>query len=120
MIAGIGIDLTEMKRVEELVANHLQFPARILTEVELTQYQALTGRRQLEYLAGRYATKEAFSKALGTGIGSQFSFQDLAVLDDENGKPVAQTAVFDGNIHLSITHTNEYALAQVTLERESL
>lgn len=115
MIHGIGMDLVELGRIGETIERQPRFPARILTERELARYQELPRKRQVEYLAGRFAAKEAFSKAYGTGIG-QLSFQDIEILNEPSGRPVL-TAPFDGVIHVTITHSEHYAAAQVLLEK---
>jgi holo-[acyl-carrier protein] synthase len=74
----------------------------------------------VEFLAGRFAVKEAYSKALGTGIGEEISFQDIEVINDERGKPIIHLLKEfsePSTIHVSITHSRQYAAAQVILER---
>ncbi|MBS4206478.1 holo-ACP synthase [Bacillus sp. FJAT-50079] len=117
MIHGIGLDLVETERVEKLRRRQERFPYRVLTKNELSTYFTLSETRKTEFLAGRFAAKEAYAKAVGTGIGSDCSFQDIEIIADEKGKPhiVAST---DYKIHLSITHTKAYAAAQVILESE--
>jgi holo-[acyl-carrier protein] synthase len=115
MIKGIGIDIVEISRIEEMIKKQRKFPERILTSNELDRFQSFSGKRKAEYLAGRFAAKEAFSKAYGTGIGSALSFQDMEIMSDELGKPYFSSPDMKG-IHLSITHTREYAAAQVIIE----
>ena len=88
MITGIGLDITEIERIKSIHAKTRKFEERILTEKERVQSNELSGARQLEYLAGRFAAKEAFSKALGTGIGKDCSFQDIEILKEPSGKPI--------------------------------
>ena len=71
---------------------------RILTKSESTNNQPLT----INYLAKRFAAKEAIAKAYGTGIGSALSFQDIEISNDENGKPLAKITTPNLKIHLSI------------------
>ncbi|MDI5772428.1 4'-phosphopantetheinyl transferase superfamily protein, partial [Salmonella enterica subsp. enterica serovar Montevideo] len=59
--------------------------------------------------------KEAFSKAYGTGIG-KIQLKDIEILNEENGRPVIETKVFNDNIHVSISHTDKITIAQVILE----
>lgn len=117
MIEGIGIDLLEIRRIKELVARQPNFPKRILTEKEGAHFQELSDHRQIEFLAGGFAAKEAFSKALGTGIGKKVSFLDIEILPDSKNKPLLQTKRYLGNIHLSISHSDEFVIAQVILEK---
>ncbi|WP_409273158.1 holo-ACP synthase [Neobacillus sp. SCS-31] len=115
MIKGIGIDLIEIGRIRELIEKQVRFPDRILTGREKEEYSLLPDGRRAEYLAGRFAAKEAFAKALGTGIGTSLSFQDIEITKDALGKPYF--ALPGGsNAHLSITHTKEYAAAYVVIE----
>lgn len=120
MIFGIGIDIVELSRIETMLSRQARFPQRILTEAEYARFTALSDKRKIEFLAGRFAAKEAFSKAYGTGIGSRLSFQDIETAKDLSGKPVLACAKLDGAAaHVSITHTKEYAAAQVVIERLS-
>ncbi|MEC5227663.1 holo-ACP synthase [Bacillus inaquosorum] len=120
MIYGIGLDITELKRVASMAGCQKRFAERILTRSELDQYHELSEKRKIEFLAGRFAAKEAFSKAFGTGIGKQLSFQDIEIKKDQNGKPyIICTKLSEAAVHVSITHTKEYAAAQVVIERLS-
>ena len=78
MIVGHGIDIEELASIESAVTRHEGFAKRVLTAKEVERFNSLKGRRQIEYLAGRWSAKEAFSKAMGTGIG-KLTFQDLEV-----------------------------------------
>lgn len=117
MIVGTGIDLVELERIESTLARQVRFYERVLTTKEQELFLQLPKHRQIEFLAGRFAAKEAFSKAMGTGIGSETSFQDVEVLPNDLNKPVAVSNIFKGNIHLSISHSKDYAIAQVILEK---
>lgn len=119
MIEGIGIDLLEIKRIREILSNNKNFPKRILTEKEYTHFLDLTKHRQIEFLAGRFAAKEAFSKAYGSGIGSEISFQDLEILPNDQNEPIFYTNKYEETVHLSISHSAEYVVAQVILERKN-
>ena len=118
MIVGIGIDIVELKRIEKISVRQTKFIDRILTAIEKDKFQSLSGKRQIEFLAGRFAAKEAFAKAYGTGIGQQLSFLDIVVENDENGKPFISQPIQEG-VHVSITHSAEYAVAQVILEKST-
>ncbi|HLR62943.1 MAG TPA: holo-ACP synthase [Lentibacillus sp.] len=117
MIKGIGIDLIELDRIQHSVQRNGRFAGRILTQSEKAFYDALkNNRRQIEYLAGRFAAKEAFSKAAGRGIG-KLSFKNIEVTTDTYGAPVMDVAGYENwNIFISITHSRDYAVAQVVLE----
>jgi len=115
MIVGHGIDIEELASIESAVTRHEGFAKRVLTAKEMERFTSLKGRRQIEYLAGRWSAKEAFSKAMGTGIG-KLGFQDLEVLNNERGTPYFSQAPFSGKIWLSISHTDQFVTASVILE----
>lgn len=116
MIVGIGLDLVEIDRMKEIIRSQPRFPNRILTEAEFELYKDLSERRKIEFLSGRFAAKEACSKAFGTGIGKELGFQDIEVLNDEKGKPILSVDLPFISF-LSITHTEKYAAAQVVLQQ---
>lgn len=116
MIEGIGVDLIELEQIQALLAREAAFPNRILTPNELAIYVELSEHRQLEFLAGRFAAKEAFRKAVGTVISEETSFQEIDVLPDKRKKPIMKTNLYTGNVHVSISHTETHAIAQVVLE----
>ncbi|MFD1927707.1 holo-ACP synthase [Sporosarcina siberiensis] len=115
MITGIGLDIVELDRISKIDAESMKFRGRILTIEETRIYDSLKGHRRIEFLAGRFAGKEAFAKAKGTGIGAACNFADINILPDTNGKP---ELYFKGNSvsgFISITHTKNVAAAQVIL-----
>ncbi|MFC9711625.1 holo-ACP synthase [Paenibacillus sp. NPDC056933] len=129
MIYGIGNDVLEIGRMRKLLSGrHAEaFMNRILTpaEREIANHR---GKRMTEFVSGRFAAKEAVSKAFGCGIGSMMSFTDIEVLPDEKGRPVATLSAqawerlqlpygkkYD--IHLSITHQTELAAAFAIVEQ---
>ena len=116
MIIGIGLDIAEINRIEIAYNRKNTFSTRVLTEEEHKIFSLLKGKRQMEFLAGRYAAKEAYSKAMGTGIG-KLGFKDIEILPDKLGKPVVTKSPFEGTVFLSITHTDSIAAAQVVLEK---
>ncbi|MCG7346334.1 holo-ACP synthase [Sporosarcina sp. ACRSL] len=115
MITGIGLDIVELDRIARLDERSDKFRLRILSHKELQMYEALPGHRRIEFLAGRFAAKEAFAKARGTGIGEGCRFEQIEILKEPSGKPVL---CFDGKEvtgFVSITHTRTVAAAQVIL-----
>lgn len=116
MIMGIGLDVTELDRITQAYDKRPQFASRVLTEKEFALFDQMTGTRKMEFLAGRFAVKEAFSKAYGTGIG-KLSFQDMEVLPGERGKPVVTKSPFEANVWVSISHSSNTIVAQVILEK---
>ena len=118
MIKGIGIDLIELNRIKKAVERNSSFSERILTESELVEYRLLNGNRSVEFLAGRFAAKEAYAKARGTGIG-KLSWHDIAVKKTPGGAPYIETSNEDEQIHISISHTRQHAVAQIIIECSS-
>ncbi|NLG82092.1 MAG: holo-ACP synthase [Bacilli bacterium] len=112
MIFGVGTDLVEINRIK---VNYQRLAERVLSEKEFELFRRFNNEnRKLEFLAGRFAVKEAYAKALGTGIG-ELRFKDIEVLNDELGKPFINMQN-DSKIHVSISHTEQYALAFVVIE----
>jgi holo-[acyl-carrier-protein] synthase len=128
-IHGIGVDLVEIQRMEGALERQGDtFLRRILNEDELSVYQqrfVSSPERGLRYLATRFAAKEAFSKAMGTGIGSVVGFHLLSILNDEKGRPYI---VLRGSlkvmceemalqIFVSLSDEVHYATAQVLISK---
>jgi len=116
MIKGIGLDIVEITRIKQAVSRNSRFVARVLTEKEMRIYDEFSsGKRQIEFLAGRFAVKEAFSKAVGQGIG-KLSFQHIEVLPNAQGAPTVHVKGYEREqIFVSITHSEQYAVAQVII-----
>ncbi|MFH5837034.1 holo-ACP synthase [Proteiniclasticum sp. C24MP] len=122
MILGTGIDIIEIERVH--TAFHTERRKnRIFTEGEIEKSGQSKSR-----LAGFYAAKEAFSKALGTGIKG-ISFKEIEVLKDQEGKPYFNMEPLKDHlkerfgekkfhVHLTISHDRERAIAMVIIEEE--
>ena len=117
MIVGHGIDIEALASIQNAVEKREGFARRVLTDKEMERFASLKGRRQIEYLAGRWSAKEAFSKAMGTGIG-KLGFQDLEVLNNERGAPYFSKSPFSGKVWLSISHTDQFVTASVILEED--
>ena len=117
MIVGHGIDIEELASIQNAVKKREGFAQRVLTDKEMERFASLKGRRQVEYLAGRWSAKEAFSKAMGTGIG-KLGFQDLEILNNERGAPYFSKSPFSGKVWLSISHTDQFVTASVILEED--
>lgn len=124
MIAGVGVDIVEIRRMEESLARHGdRFAQRILSEAEFTEFQ--NNKFPAKYLAKRFAAKEAAVKALGTGFSNGISMQHVIVGHDALGKPelefthAAEQFILQKQItaaHLSIADETHYAIAYVVLE----
>lgn len=115
MIFGHGIDIQEISAVEQAYDRHHRFAEKVLTPNERSVFDTLRGKRQITYLAGRWSAKEAFSKAMGTGIG-KLSFHDVEVLNDEVGRPYISQSPFLGKAFVSISHSGNFVQASVILE----
>ena len=112
----IGIDLVKVERISRIRAKFGDaFLRKFLTQNEINLI------KNDRSLAGFYAAKEAIAKALGTGIGVDFSFLDAQIYKDEKGAPRAtlspriQTKFGIQEISLSITHDGDYAIAAVMI-----
>lgn len=124
MIFGIGTDIVEVSRIAASIEEFGDaFAARILAESELESYQQTTIKAR--FLAKRFAAKEAFSKALGTGLRAPATFQNIAVSHDDLGKPILILAkelqLFlqakkISHTHISISDEKNLATAFVVLE----
>ncbi|MDP1765438.1 MAG: holo-ACP synthase [Methylotenera sp.] len=124
MIFGIGTDIVEVSRIETSIAQFGDdFAKRILAVSEFESYQQ--SHIKARFLAKRFAAKEAFSKALGTGLRAPATFQNIAVSHDELGKPILvlalelQAFMQSKNItqtHISISDEKNLAAAFVVLE----
>jgi len=124
MIFGIGTDIVEVSRIKASIEEFGDgFAQRILAESEFLSYQE--SHIKARFLAKRFAAKEAFSKALGTGLRAPATLQNIAVSHDDLGKPVLilapelQALLQARNIrqtHISISDEKNLAAAFVVLE----
>ena len=83
-ILGIGTDIIENKRIKKSIKNN-KFKKRIYSSNELKQANLL--KNEISFFSKRYAAKEAFAKALGTGFRNNLNFKDIEVINDKMGKP---------------------------------
>jgi len=124
VIVGTGIDIAEISRFERFVSeNNVALLERLFT---LRERQYCSGRRlAAQHYALRFAAKEAFLKALGTGLRNGISWLDMEVVNDDLGKPVLElrgiaaehfTAAGGDRCHLSLSHDAGCAVAMVILE----
>lgn len=127
MIHGIGTDIVEVSRIEDSLARFGDaFAERILTEQEWLAFSQ--SQTKARFLAKRFAAKEAFAKALGTGLRAPATFQNIGITHDDLGKPVLvlapplQTLLDEKRIihqHLSISDEKALAVAFVVLEKHT-
>ncbi|HEY9030461.1 MAG TPA: holo-ACP synthase [Kangiella sp.] len=119
MIFGVGTDIVDIERIKRSMERHGdKFAERILASAELEIYQAT--KNKINYLAKRFAAKEAVSKALGTGMRNGIDFVQLVITNDDIGKPAV---TLEGKaqawskqnkitkIHLSISDEKSHAMA---------
>jgi len=128
MIIGIGTDIADISRLAtSLERTGEAFLKHVYAPEEMAGCPQKEGPRRLEFLAGRWAAKEAFAKALGTGITGECLMREIVVLNCEGGQPRIQlkgkTAVTAAKrhvstIHVSISHEKQLAVATVLLEGE--
>ena len=124
MILGVGIDIIEVARVAGSVERFGErFYKRILLPDEIAY--CLLHKAPAPFIAVRFAAKEAISKAFGTGIGSQLGWHDMEVRRKESGEPYV--ILHDGGarllqerggrlVHLTLSHTENYAVSMAILE----
>ena len=122
MIFGIGVDIVEVNRFSKLI-NNPDFINRFFNKEEQQEYN--NEQTMSEHYASRFAAKEAFGKALGTGLAG-FSLTDVFVKKNENGKPylviqnkaeeILKNNCGECKIHLSISHEKTFAVAYVIIE----
>lgn len=113
---GLGNDIVEIERIRQSIERHGQhFLNRLFTERE--QDYCYKFKDPVPHFAGRFAAKEAISKALGTGFGAQLSWQEIEILNDGDGRPVVhlsadvQKRFNHPHLLVSISHCTQYAAA---------
>ncbi|MGF3076989.1 holo-ACP synthase [Facklamia sp. P12955] len=111
----IGIDIVEIDRIAKALARHKAFPNKILSDQELRVFDKYSSQRQLIYLAGRFCAKEAYVKAMGTGIG-HLKFSDISIINDERGRPKITAGPIIRHAKVSISHGQDYATAMVVMD----
>ena len=123
-VIGIGTDIVKVSRIKCLLKKHGEsFAQRILHENELQIFQQRKTSKY--YLAKRFAAKEALAKALGTGIAKGISFEEIEVINNDDGKPElilhgAALALANKlgveNLFISLSDEKKYAIAYVIVE----
>jgi holo-[acyl-carrier protein] synthase len=125
MIAGIGTDVIETERMRSAILRHGDhFLAHVFTPAEIAA--APVGPARDPYFAARWAAKEAVAKALGTGIGADCAWTDIAVSRGPAGEPLVELSGAAratarrrgiGRIHISLSHERNLAAAMVVAEQ---
>ncbi len=130
MIFGIGTDITENKRIESVLGKHPSFTDKYFNAEEYESYTHLPKEQFAQKIAKLYAGKEAFFKALGTGLRFNMSFKDITILKNELGKPYIKIsgktlnyiekniALMEKlNIHISLSDEQTHSIAFVVIEK---
>ena len=119
-VLGIGVDIIENKRIKSSIKNS-KFINRIYSTNELKQ--SSLSKNKISYFSKRFAAKESFAKALGTGFRNNLNFKDIEIINDKMGKPyysknnkikkIVQKnfKVKNFNCFLSISDEKEYSTA---------
>ena len=120
-ILGIGIDIVEISRVVELINKYSSFRNKILTPEELLDPRS----HKPEFIAGRWAAKEAVAKAIGSGFSAHCKILDISILNETGGRPIVyisgdtleylKSIHSKYSVHISISH-DTYATAFCILE----
>jgi holo-[acyl-carrier protein] synthase len=127
MLTGLGTDLIEVERVRLKINKETGFRELVFSEKEIAYCEAKT--HKFEHYAARFAAKEAFLKAIGTGWKNGITLNEIEILNDENGKPsinlLGETANFAKkmevrNILVSLSHLKTIASAVVIIEKKSI
>jgi len=124
LIIGVGVDIVELSRIRSA---HKRWGERLLVRLFTKgELEFMAARADVcPYLASRFAAKEAFLKALGTGFARGISWQDMEVIREEGRRPFFNISgralqimeeMGVKNIHLSMSHERKYSVAQVILE----
>jgi holo-[acyl-carrier protein] synthase len=125
MIAGLGTDLVETDRIALKISKEQGFRELVFSALEITYCESKTNK--YEHYAARFAAKEAFLKAMGTGWTSGTAFNEIEIWNDERGKPgiellgtTAETLLSKkiSNISVSLTNLSSIAAAVVIIETE--
>lgn len=124
MIFGHGIDIIEISRIKKAIEKSERFQTKIFSQNEIAYCESKANKYQS--YAARFATKEAFFKAIGTGWANGIKWTDIEVLNNESGKPILclhnKALIFINenninNLHVSISHLKDIAIASVILEK---
>jgi|SRR6266487_5422176 len=124
MIIGIGCDIVEHSVTRSLNwESNISTQSRTFSQKELDIYSS---KKELSFLSGRFAAKEAILKCIGTGIQDGIALPEIQILQSENGKPIIELHGKAKEIsdtmeislwHISITHSEEYSIAFAIAEK---
>lgn len=109
--------MESIARVGAVLERRPNFLTTILTGKEQQLLAKRSGKHYLEFVAGRFSAKEAYAKALGTGIGRAVSWQDIEILNAPSGRPVMTVRGQRAKLHVAITHSGDYVNTVVVIEK---
>ena len=124
---SVGVDIVENSRIKKSIINK-KFLSRIFTESEINISKKINNKAA--FFSKRFAAKEAFSKALGTGFRNGLNFSDISVINDKYGKPLIEInnkikniikkkfKIKKVNVLLSISDEKKYSIALVILGKK--
>ena len=124
-IIGIGVDIVENKRIRSLIKKK-KFLTRTFGKNEILNSKKV--KNKMNYFSKRFASKEALSKAIGTGISEGLNFKDIEVANNSHGKPyylnsfklknfiIKKKKIKNFNLFLSISDEKEYSIAFTILQ----
>ena len=124
MVTGVGIDMIETQRVQAKISKESGFREMVFSENEINYCESKANK--FEHYAARFAAKEAFFKALGTGWKNGTSFNEIEITNEDSGKPelvlLGETAktigpMSIGKISVSLSHLKDIAAAVVVIEK---
>jgi holo-[acyl-carrier protein] synthase len=122
MIIGIGTDITDVARIKHSYEEYGErFLKRVFTPTEVEYCERFGDTKFLHYTA-RFAAKEAFSKAIGTGMRDGFAFKDVGIRNEPSGKPVVELRGLmlerwgQFVVHVTLSHTANVAVAVIVIE----
>jgi holo-[acyl-carrier protein] synthase len=121
MVIGIGTDIVEVTRISKSIENDA-FKIKVFSKNEIAYCENKINKA--ENYAVRFAAKEAFLKAIGTGLRGDIALNEIEVLNDNLGKPfinlIGRSALYNSGkfktSHISLSHTKEMAIAMAVLE----
>ncbi len=116
MVIGVGIDIIEIQRVLEIIERYGdRFYKKVFTDDEVKY--CLSKAKPSQHFAARFVAKEAFSKAIGTGLGKEFILREIEIVRDAKGKPSIKTKKkIKEKVMLSISHSDDYVVAVCVIE----
>lgn len=122
MVIGIGTDIVEVQRISKSIESN-DFKVRVFSASEIAYCEGKVNKA--EHYAARFSAKEAFLKAIGTGLRGDIALKEIEVINDELGKPSIKLNGKSSDIHsskniqaihLTLSHVKDLAVAMVVVE----